>query len=806
MTELFRHAWLGLRALGRRPGFTAVVVLSLALALAANTTVFSLMNAVLLRDLPYRDPERIAILWNQFPATHQLKVNSSLAELIDLRASTTSFEELAVAAPNLSNLTGAGEPELLVSVRSSANLFRLLGVEPAAGRFFIDEEELPGRGQVVVISHGLWTRRFGADPSIVGRTITLDGSPRTVVGVLPEDFYFRRKGRDLWVPQAIDSSQPRESRSYELYGRLKPGVTLQAAAAELALVANRFRTQYPDAYDGEAGYTLVPKSYKEEIVGSSRGTLVVVAVMAGLVLLIACANIANLLLARAATRERELALRAALGSSRGALARQFLVEGLLLSGLGGAAGLLGAWWSIRSVARLNPGKIPRVDEVSLDGPSLLFTALMVLAIGLFFGLVPIWKTRREDFVSVLKEGARGSSGAAHQVLRRALLVGEVALALAVVVWASLLVASLAKLERIKPGFDPKNVLTFELRLSPQRFAQPSETVQFWSELRRGLAALPGVESVAGINAIPLGVVEWTGSVGIEGDGSSADAESGEAAWRGTTPDYFRTLRIPISGREFTDGDLPEAQAVGIVDQKFAAKHWPGESPLGKRFRLVGQGAPDNWRTVVGVAGNVKHRDLEGEGRETVYVPLAQFPSYFSYIAVRTAGDASVVAEPARLAVQRVDADQAIFRVETLQQKLDTLLGWRHFYTLVVAAFALVALTLSVVGVYSLMSYQAAQRTREIGIRMALGAVPGEVRVLVLRQGLALAGLGVALGIALALAAGRLLASVLYGISAFDLWTYGLVAAGILALAALACFLPARRATRVDPKVALSTEA
>ncbi len=806
MANWIQQLRLAARNLVKRPGFTAVVVGSLALAVGANTAVFSLINAVLLRDLPYREPERMVIVWNQFQATDQLKDGFSVVEFDDLRERAQAFEEVAGTRPGLANLTGDGEPELLVTVRTSTNLFRLLGIKPALGRDFLPEEETAGRERVVIISHSLFARRFAQRASIVGEKVTIDGLPFEVVGVLPQDFHFRRKGRDLWIPAVVDRSAPRDDRWFEVYGRIKPGVSFDQADADVKAVAGRFRQDYPDLYSQASGYTMAISSYREEIVGAIRTALVVVGAAVGLVLLIACANVANLLLARATTREREVALRAALGASRGDLLRQFLAEGMLLAAGGAVVGFLLAWWAVRVVARLNPGRIPRVDEVAIDGVSLLFTVGVMLLTGLFFGLVPALRAGKEDFHAVLKEGGKGSAGVVHNVARRLLVVVEVAVALWVLVGASLLGASLRQLQQVKPGFDPDNLLTLELRLPRAKYVEPQQAASFFRDLLARLEALPGARAAAAINAIPLGVVERTGDLEVEGKPVAPGEPAPSAAWRMTSPGYFATLGIPIlSGREFGSVDQADGQPVVIVDQTFAKRAWPNENPIGKRLRFIGQGAPDAWRSVVGVAGNIKHDKLETAGRETVYVPYPQFPQWFMYLAVRSAGDAAAMAEPVRRAVREVDPDQAIFRVETMQQKLTTLLAWRRFYTLLLGAFAGVALALAIVGVYSLMAYQAAQRTREIGIRMALGAQPGSVLKLVLLQGLGLAGVGVAIGLIVALGSVRIVASLLYGVSALNLPAFLAVALGILGLAVLASYLPARRATKVDPKVALSTE-
>ena len=808
MDTLLRDLRFAARTLGRSPAFTLAAVLCLALSIGANTAVFSILNAVLLRGLPYQDPEKIVMIWNQFPGDGTPKLEWSDAEFLDLRERATAFSEIAATRPGLFNLTGDGEPELLVGVRVSANLFHLLGVRAAVGRTFRPEEEQPGRDKVVVLSHGFWQRRFGSDPKVVGRRLLINGQPFTVVGVTPPEFYFRRKGRDLWMPLAIDRGAlaARDDRWMEVYARLKPGFTEERAQADLAAVAARFRQDHPEAYPPKSHYgiTLVP--YRDEVVGAIRPALLVLGAAVGLVLLIACANVANLLLARATTRDREVALRAALGAGRSGLIRQFLTESVLLAGAGGALGLLLAWWAVKAVVKMDPGRVPRLDEVAIDGRVLAFTLLISLLTGVIFGLIPALQVFKADFVDALKEGSKGSAGAVRQLARRTLVVFEVAVALVVLVGAGLMMRSYRLLQRVDPGFRTEHLLTLELYLPAAKYPQPQQQAAFFEQLLARLKTLPGVRSAGAVNAVPLGVVQWIGEVEVEGRPPAPGQLNPSAGWRVNSPDYFATLGIPLlAGRAFSEGDDERATPVVIVDHTVARNLWPGQDPLGKRLKMVGQGAPEAWRTVVGVVGDVHHEGPETVSREQIYVPYKQFPSTFMYLVLRTKGNPVDVTAAARRAVQEVDANQAVYRVETMDEKLTRAMAWRRFYTLLLTAFATVALVLAMIGVYGVMAYSVAQRTREIGIRMALGARRQSVVKLVVGQALALTLFGAAIGLAAALGLARVVSSLLYGVTATDLTTFAGAALLLTALAVAAGYLPANRASRIDPMVTLRLE-
>jgi putative ABC transport system permease protein len=809
MEKLLRDLRFALRMLARSPGSSAAAILCLALAIGATTAVFSFENAVLLRGLPYRDAARIFIVWNQFLANNDPKEDFSIPEFLDLREQAKSFAELAASRPGLSSLTGDGDPELLVTVHVSPDLFRLLGVSPGLGRWFLPDEERPGRDQVAILSYELWQRHFSSDPGVIGRKVIIDSQPYTVVGVTAEGFYFRRKGRDLWLPLTIDqAAQPkRDNRNYEVYARPREGLAPAVAQAELNTIASQFARDHPESYPASSGYGMKLASYRDEVIGDSRPALLLLGGAVALVLLIACANVANLLMARATTRDREVAVRIAFGAGRVALLRQFLVESLLLALAGGALGLVLAAWGVRLTAHMNIAKLPRLDEVSIDANVLLFTLAVTVLTGVLFGFAPALQALRGSLLHSLKQGGRGGSeGAERQLPRRLLVVVEVAVALMVLVGAGLLVQSFVRMARINPGYNPHDVLTLELFLPAPKYPDKTQRVTFWNRLVERLDSLPGVVSAATVNAVPLGKVQETGDLEIEGLALKPGQPAPQAAWRICSPDYFRTMGTPLAeGRFFTPLDNDQSQAVAIVDRSVAKRFWPGMSPIGKRLKMTGQDSAGEWRTIVGVVGDVKHVSFDADSPPHVYAPLAQYPRLFQYVVIRTNGDAAAMAPAARAAVREIDRDQAVFRVESMDEKVAITTAWRRFYTALLGCFAVVALALAMVGVYGVTAFSVAQRRREIGIRMALGARRGSVLGLVLGQALLLAGLGVALGLAAALALVRVAASLLFGVSATDLGSFAGGALLLVALAIVASWLPARRASRLDPVLALAAE-
>lgn len=810
MGNLLLDLKTALRGLWKRPVYASVAVLCLALGIAGNTTVFSLVNAVLLNALPYENPEKIVRVWNQFPGTGEMQATFSQAEFLDLVDHSEAFTDVSIVRARLFNLTDGDEPELVVGALISANIFSLLGVEPALGRGFRPHEDQPGNEYVVVISHDLWSRRFGSDSRVIDRKVTINNEPFTVIGVMPPGFYFGRKGRDLWLPQVADRGKlpPRDNRWHFVLGRLHPEMTITQAKTDLERVVAFAKETHPEFYPDERGRRIDLVLLREEVVGDIRSTLLLLFAAVGLVLLIACTNVANLMLARGSTRDREVAVRMAIGGGRWALARQFLVESLVLTGLGGAAGLMLASVAIRTVLAMNPDKIPRLEFVAIDAKVLGFTVAISLLTGIVFGLTPAFQAWRDDMFTPLREGGQSSRG--RQTGRRFasgfLVIAEVSLALVVLIGSGLLYRSYRQLQDVDLGFDTQNLLTLELFLPAAKYPEDHQVTGFFAKLLERLGAIPGVEAASTVNALPMGVVHWEGEVQVEGQVLEPGSAKPSIGWRMVGASYFATLGIPqVTGRAFTDGDHADAPGVAIVDQATAERLWPGESPIDKRIKLS-EGYPDAaWRRVVGVVGNVKHVGLEEPLHASVYVPYGQFARKFMYFALRTTGDPEDLIPQARAAVLAVDSKQAIFRVQTMEQILDGRLSWRRFYTAMLLVFAVVGLVLVMVGVYAVMAYVVAQRTREIGIRMALGAGAGSVRAMVVKQGIRLAVVGVVLGLLVALGLLRVMRSMLYGVSALDPATFVMAPVLVLVIVALACYMPVRKATHVDPKIALRYE-
>lgn len=810
MGALLLDCRIALRMLRKRPVFAAIAVLCLAIGIGANTAVFSLVNAVLLRALPYQDPTHLVRIWNQFPGTDETQATFSQAEFLDLVDHSETLEEVSIVRARLFNLTGGDQPELVIGAFVSASIFDLLGVQPAIGRGFRADEDRLGHGQVVVLSHDLWTRRFGADPDVLDRQITINDLSYTVIGVMPPRFYFGRKGRELWLPQVIDrgTMPERDKRWHLVLGRLRRDATPSQVRADMANVVRIGKEQFPQFYPDERGRSIDLVPLREEVVGDIRASLWLLFGAVGLVLLIACTNVANLLIARGTTRDREVAVRMALGGGKRTLIRQFLVESLTLTGLGALAGIGLAMLALRAVLAMAPARIPRLEAVAIDGQVLAFTLGISLLTGVLFGLLPASQGWRDDMFARLRESGEASPGRrrGRRYARQSLVIAEVTLALMVLIGSGLLYRSYQQLRNVDLGFDPNNLLTFELFLPAEKYSENHQVTAFFDQLLERLRALPGVEAASTVNALPQGVLMWDGQVAVEGMALEPGAAQPSVGWRMADGGYFDTLGIPlITGRTFDSGDHAGARQVVVVDQRAADRLWPGESPIDKRIKLTEGESDPQWRQVVGVVGSVRHTGIEAPMHASLYVPYAQFPRKFMYFAVRASGDPTALVPAARAAVLAIDAEQAIFRVRTMDEILASRMSWRRFYTSMLLVFAGVGLILVMVGVYAVMAYVVKRRTREIGIRMALGAGSQSVRRMVIRQGLTLAIAGVGLGLLGAFALLRLLRSMLYGIEALDPATFLLAPLLVLALIALACYLPARRTTLIDPNIALRYE-
>ena len=801
-----------LRGLSRQPGFTLVALLTLALGIGANTAIFGIVNAVLLRPLPYHEPDRVVLLWSHW--TNWSKTWVSQGELVDYQEQARSLEHVGAFSSTSFNLTGGGDPLRVLAAQVQPEIFAALGAQPIAGRVFTADEDRPGHEHVVMLTEGLWRSQFGSDPSIVGRAIQLDAESYTVVGVLPAALrlpldYASRTFTQIWVPLALGPNDPQQRGNHGLnaLGRLRPGTSVAQAQAEIDTITGGFLQRYPDNYDRAFGLTLVPAPL--EVFGDVRPALVVLLLAVGAVLLIACANVANLLLARSEARQKELAIRVVLGAGRGRIVRQLLTESMVLSAIGGAAGVALAYGLTRGLLALDPLKIPRVQDIAIDGRVLAFTAAISAVTGILFGLVPAIQSSRADLQPVLKEGGRDARVATGW-LRRVLVVGEVAASVVLVAAALLLARSFARLLDVDAGFNPAHVLTMRTSLPNQTYAEPAAMVKAYAEVGRRLRESPGVQAAGAVTGLPLASTRGDWSIRIEGQ--PVDHRGGLAAdWQVVTPGYFEALGTPLrAGRTFTDADTADTLLVIVVNETMAKKFWPGVSALGRRLTM---GSNGRWITVVGVVADVHHRGLDMQPRPEMYRPHTQFrygganaPAVPTMTwVVRAAGDPRAATSYARAAIHAVDANLGISDVATMDQVLADSTSDRRLNMLLFALLGGLALALATVGVYGVVAYSVTQRTHEIGVRMAIGATPADVVRMVLNEGGRLAVAGVAVGSVVAFAGARLIRGLLFEVSATDPLTFAGVALGLLGIALLASYIPARRATRVDPMIALRGE-
>jgi putative ABC transport system permease protein len=807
MNTLWQDLRYGARMLLKRPGFTLVAILTLSLGIGANTAIFSVINSVLLRPLPYPQPERIAHLWETNRKQNVLTGTVSPLCFTDWRGQSQSFEAMSAYRFASLALTGGAEPERLTGVAASAGFFEVLGVTPLLGRGFTAEEDKPGNNRVVVLGHGLWQRRFASDEKLIGQTITLDGQSHTVIGVMPPKFRYPNAA-ELWTPLALDLSRSRRG-SHFLFaiGRLKTGITPVAAQAELDVIARNLEKQYPDN-NRDQGINLVP--LHEQLVGQDlRLRLWVLLAAVGLVLLIACVNVANLQLARAATRYRETAIRSALGAGRGRLVRQFLTESLLLAVLGGLSGLLLAKWGADWLANIARAQFPQLPEISLDTRVLGFTLLVSLLTGVIFGLAPALQSVKINVQEALKESGPGATGQRQRV-RSLLVIAEVALAVVLLVGAGLLINSFFRLQRVNLGFDPENLLTFNIALPQTRYGAAHLQAAFFQQTLQRIAALPEVQVAGAVSDLPFSGSRSGSSFSIDGRAKQSN-EDWNADIRLISPDYFRALGIQLhAGRAFSERDVKETPGVVIINQTMARRFWPNEDPLGKRLTI---GTPQETelygrapsREIVGIVGDLKHQRLADASAPEMYVPYQQLPGLAMSLAVRGRGDAAKLTGAVREAVRAVDRDQPISRVALMAERLARAVATERLNALLLTAFAAVALLLAGVGIYGVMAYTVTQGTREIGIRLALGAQARDVLRLIVGQGLLLTGIGLGLGLVTSFALTRLLERLLFGITATDPLVFSAATLLLSLIALLACYIPARRATKVDPLVALKYE-
>jgi putative ABC transport system permease protein len=814
MTALYRDLRFAVRGLCRSPGFTAVALLTLALGIGATSAIFSVVDGVLLRPLPYADPDRIVT------ALHGGRSPVAPANYLDWRAQSRAYDSTAAAQAwgpqREATLYGRGRPEALRGLRVTADLFQVLGVAPLHGRTFAPGEDQPGAPATVVLSHRLWQRRFAGDPAIVGQTLVLDGTAHTVVGVMPPGFAFPLfwlKNAELWAPLDLSArAQDRSGESLRLFARLRPGVTRAEAQAETSAIWQRLAARYPR----DTRADVVIGSLHEKVVGNVQRPLLVLLAGVGFVLLIGCANVANLLLARSAARRREIAIRASLGAGRGRLLRQLLTESALLALLGGGLGAGLAAWGVQALVALGPRDLPRLDGITVDGPVLLFTLALSLLTGVVFGLAPAFQLTALDVQGTLRAGGRAATaGGGGDGMRGLLVVAEVALALVLLIGGGLMIRSFQRLAAIDPGFAPARVVAFEV---PARQARPPRTPdgvderaaraearrRRFQQLMPRVLALPGVEAASAINHLPLAGDIWGRSYTVVGAPQPPPGRQPTAVYRVIAPGYLDTMGMTLlSGRDLTAHDGPGAPGVVVVNEALARATWPGQSALGKRINLE-DGGPDP-REIVGVVADVRQREWAAAAQPEVFLPYLQNPSSTLTLVVRAAGDPVALAPAVQREIAALDGELPLARAQVMDDVISDAVGQPRFQLLLLNLFAGLALLLAAVGVYGVMAHAVSRRTQEMGIRLALGAPARRVLGLVVGQGMLLAAAGVALGLAAAFAATRLLRALLYEVSPTDPLTFIALPVVLLAVAALASYLPARRATRIDPMTALRAD-
>ncbi|MGE0130003.1 MAG: ABC transporter permease [Blastocatellales bacterium] len=809
MQTLWQDLRYGARMLLKKPGFTLIAILTLALGIGANTAIFSVVNGVLLKPLLYAEPERLVMVYGNFLALNAANMSASVPEFVDYQQQTRIFESIGAYDSFSANLTpnDGGEPERVEGGMLTPGMFSVLKASPFKGRVFLPEEAQEGSDGVVMISYGLWQRRFAGDAGLIGRQISVNGRALTVIGVMPPGFAFPQSAelwRPAWFPKEQYDQQRRGARGLLVVARLKSDVSLTAAQAEMDRLSGQLAQQYPRNYGPERRWRITLKLLLADIVGDMRRPLMVLLGAVVFVMLIACANVANLLLARAVARRQELVVRMALGAGRWRIVRQLLTESILLAVAGGAVGLLLGVWGVDLLLRVLPDNLPRMGEVGVDARVLAMTCAVALLTGVIFGLAPALTGARSDFHDTLKEGGRGTGGS-RQRLRNAFVIGEIALALVLLIGAGLTLKSFWRLQEVDPGFTPDGVLTMRLLLPYETHPQPAQRAAFYQQTLERIKSLPGVETVSAASRLPMTLGNSSGTVSGENSAIGPSDPPVETEWRWVTPDHFKALGIRLlNGRAFTDADAEGAPLVAIVDETFVRRFYPNENPVGKRIKRGRLDSQRPWHQIVGVVRHVRNQRLDLDSNPQVYFSFYQDPSPFNMsLAVRaSAGDPLALSSAVRAAVQSVDRNQPVYSIRTMRQIVAESVSPRRLTLLLMGVFAAVALSLAAAGIYGVMSYAVAQRTHELGIRLALGAQAGDVLKLIIGQGLKLAVTGVGIGLAGALALTRLMQDLLFGVQAADPLTYGVIALLLTVVALLACWIPARRATKVDPMIAL----
>jgi putative ABC transport system permease protein len=806
------------RMVVKRPGFALVAIITLALGIGANTAIFSVVNAVLLRPLPYVASERLVFLYDSWTGFIVPKSPLMEAEFLRLRDEARSIERVSLYTTTTLTMTGVGEPERLSCGTASGELFTALGVTMAYGRSFRIEEEPRGQDSVVILTNGFWRRKFASSPDVIGKALILDGRSYTIIGVLPQGFKAPPELQadtaiEVWLPPGYNLAGPCCSHGLSVVAQLREGHTISEAQAEADSITAGVKNDYPDGFPKSGSKRTIIRPLQQEVVGDLRRPLWVLLAAVLFVLLIACANVANLLLARSEARQKEIAIRAALGAGRRRIIRQLLAESLLLAILSGGLGLAIALLGLKLLPAVGAENIPRLQDVSLDGRVLGFTLLLSIATSVIFGLVPAYQSTKFDLNSALKEGGRAASSRGRSRFRSALVIAEVALSLVLLIGAGLLIKSFWRLQKIDIGLNAEHVLTMRLFPPAATYSDDQHVAAFYEEVLERVRSLPGVTNAAVLDAVPLGEKSGATVMEIEGHAAEFDAMN-TAGWRVVSPDYFKTMEVRLlSGRFLEIGDQGRAQPVAVINESLARAHWPGEEPIGRRIRLLNrpQGfATTAYLTVVGVVADVKSENLTGAAKQEVYVPIRQRDAAIDgmgyerqmSLAVRTSGEPLALAKVIREQVGSVDPSVPVASVRTMEQILSTVTTQPRFNMILLGIFASLALVLTSIGIYGVLSYSVTQRTHEIGIRLALGAGPADVLRMIVGQGMMLALIGIAIGIASSFALTRLIAGLLYEVSPTDPVTFPAIAFLLCAVALVSCYLPARRATRVDPTTAL----
>jgi putative ABC transport system permease protein len=802
MSEIRQDVSYAVRRLAANPAFTLVALVTLALGIGANTAIFSIASGVLLQPPPFADPGRLVMVWNDNSRISEKHDWHSYPNYVDYRDLSTVFSGLSAFNLRGWTLTGAGEPERVPGCYATANLFDVVGVRPLYGRTFTREEDLGGATNVVVVSYGFWQRHFGGRAGILGESIVLNGAGRTIVGIMPKEFAFPEGQTELWVP--IPTPEYRSQRSVmwlQMIGRLKPGISVARAQEDLSRVNADIHARVAQ----QAGYGIFVESYADHVVGRVRPAILILLGAVACVLLIACINVASLLLARGATRDREIALRAAIGAGRGRLVRQLLTESLVLAVLGGVAGVALGWWCLHVLLGMAPPDLPRVQEIGIDGRVLAFTALASMLTGIAFGLVPAVQTARTEPGAALKEGARGSSGRGVWI-RRALVVAEVALAVVLLVGAGLMIRSYLTLQRVDLGFRTDHVLTGEVLLQGPRYQNSAPAVEFYRQLTTRLAGIPGVQGAAAISTIFLTATPSSTNFSIEGRPDFRPEESVEVPIDSVTPTYFSAMNVPVlAGRAFTEADSAKAPQVAVINETMAKRFWPGENPIGHRIKWGQLNGDSPWMTIVGIVADTRRTGYDAVVRPEVYLPHAQSGDVAMTVVVHTTGDPASTGPELKAIVKSLDPQVAVQHVEPLEAAVSEMTSQRRLNTILLGGFAVVATVLALVGLYGVMSYSVQQRTRELGVRLALGATGSDVMQLVLKEGLELVALGLIIGVGTALASSRFLSTILYHVNPSDPATLASISVMTFIIATIACAIPALRAWRVDPVTALRAE-